>query len=146
MKSLAQQHGLGSWEVLQAYLNLVLPVPSAEPASGTHSDDQLSQHAADGVEHKTNGVSSPAKASFEAARVSHHSRLLCLAPRGSTSEKQVRHSNAWCNIGKAAVFASGTTACPNLPPKSVPQHFDLQSTGLSQPIYSIGHGRMGLSF
>lgn len=72
MKELAQQHGMGSWEVLQAYLNSVLPVPSAEPVSGTHSDTKLSQDAADGVEHKTNGVSSPANASLEAVRVSHH--------------------------------------------------------------------------
>ncbi len=90
MKELAQQHGSGSWEVLQAYLNLVLPLPSAEPDSGTHLDNELSQHAADGVEHKTNGVSSPASTSFEAVRVSPLLRLLCLAPREFTSEKQAR--------------------------------------------------------
>ena len=89
MKELAQQHGSGSWEVLQAYLNLVLPLPSAEPDSGTHLDNELSL-AADGVEHKTNGVSSPASTSFEAVRVSPLLRLLCLAPREFTSEKQAR--------------------------------------------------------
>lgn len=65
--NLAEQHGSESWDVLQACLEAVLPLPAAE---ATLCRDTVSHVSHTAVIGQSNGVSPPAEVSVEVVRVS----------------------------------------------------------------------------
>ena len=71
---LAEQHGPVSWDVLQAYLELVLPIPAAK-ASLSRDPTRALTHSADG---EADGGESSANSPLDAVRVSHHPLRLYL--------------------------------------------------------------------
>ena len=68
MVQLAERHGPVSWDVLQAYLEFVLPVPAAK-TSLCRDPIREAPHSANGG---TNGLGTSANISVDAVRVSHH--------------------------------------------------------------------------